>query len=115
MDLEYVMSIYPTVHPDYLLVTMIDIRDNGYPRNYNTINWFERRLLICVLDYAMFRSMRDKLQAEKRSNLYKNIDFEVWRAKHSNMVRNVKNNSDQIVVKKMPVCAEDIKIQPISR
>ena len=33
------MSIYPTVHPDYLLVTMIDIRDNGYPRNYNIINW----------------------------------------------------------------------------
>ena len=84
MDLEYVMSIYGAVHPDYLLVTMIDIRDNGYPRNYNIINWFERRLLIYVLDYAMFRSMRDKLQAEKRSNLYKNIDFEGWRAKHSN-------------------------------
>ena len=115
MDLEYVMSIYPTVHPDYLLVTMIDIRDNGYPRNHNIINWFERRLLIYVLDYAMFRSMRDKLQAEKRSNLYKNIDFEGWRTKHSNKARNSKNNSGQIVVKKMPVCAESTKKQPKPR
>ena len=102
MDLEYVMSIYPTVHPDYLLVTMIDIRDNGYPRNYNIINWFERRLLIYVLDYNVFRSMSEKLKAEKRSNLYKNIDFDGWRAKHSNMVINSKNNSGQIVVKKCP-------------
>ena len=115
MDLEYVMSIYPTVHPDYLLVTMIDIRDNGYPRNYNIINWFERRLLIYVLDYNVFRSMSEKLKAEKRSNLYKNIDFDGWRAKHSNMVRNSKNNSGQIVVKKMPVCAESIKKQPNPR
>ena len=115
MDLEYVMSIYPTVHPDYLLVTMIDIWDNGYPRNYNIINWFERRLLIYVLDYNVFRSMSEKLKAEKRSNLYKNIDFDGWRAKHSNMVRNVKNNSGQIVVKKMPVCAESIKKQPKPR
>ena len=100
MDLEYVMSIYPTVHSDYLLVTMIDIRDNGYPRNYNIINWFERRLLIYVLDYNIFRSMSEKLKAEKCSNLYKNIDFDGWRAKPSNVVRNGKNNSGQIVVKK---------------
>ena len=102
MDLEYVMSIYPTVHPDYLLVTMIDIRDNGYPRNYNIINWFERRLMIYVLDYAIFCSMRDKLQAEKRSNLYKNIDFEGWRAKQSNRRKMPKTILVKLWSKKCP-------------
>jgi len=81
MDLGYVMSIYPDVHPNYLLMVMIDIRDNGWPQEYNIIFWFQYRLCTLILDRKQYCNLLKKLNAEKRSNLYKNIDFEGWKNK----------------------------------
>lgn len=75
MDLEYVMRQYPDTHPSFLLMAMIDIRDNGWPRDKNIIFWFEFKTMLYVLDREERRKIRAKYNAEKRSNLYKNIDF----------------------------------------
>ena len=75
MDLEYVMNLYPTVHPSFLLVAMIDIRDNGWPRNWNIIRWFEYKTMLYVVSSEERRKIRHRYKAEKRSKLYKDIDF----------------------------------------
>jgi hypothetical protein len=80
MDLEYVMRQYPNIHPEFLLMAMIDIRDNGWPKDKNIIFWFELKTMLYVLDREKRRNIRAKYNAEKRSNLYKNIDFSKnWR------------------------------------
>lgn len=75
MDLEYVMRQYPNTHPSFLLMAMIDIRDNGWPKDKSIIFWFEFKTMLYVLDREERRKIRAKYNAEKRSNLYKNIDF----------------------------------------
>lgn len=75
MDLEYVMRQYPDTHPSFLLMAMIDIRDNGWPKDINIIDWFEHKVILYVLDREERRKIRAKYNVEKRSNLYKNIDF----------------------------------------
>lgn len=75
MDLDFVMSQYPSVHPSFLLMAMIDIRDNGWPRNQNVIFWFEYKMMLYVLSSEDRRKIRAKYKAEKRSNLYKHINF----------------------------------------
>ena len=75
MDLEYVMRQYPNTHPEFLLMAMIDIRDNGWPTDINIIFWFEFKTVIYKLCREERLKIRAKYNAEKRSNLYKNIDF----------------------------------------
>lgn len=75
MDLEYVMRQYPNTHPSFLLMAMIDIRDNGWPTDINIIFWFEFKTVIYKLCREERLKIRAKYNAEKRSNLYKNIDF----------------------------------------
>lgn len=75
MDLKYVMSRYPNVHPAFLLMTMIDIRDNGWPKDRNIIEWFNYRLIRFILFNQERKKVRAQYNKEKHSNLYKNIDF----------------------------------------
>ena len=91
MDLEYVMSRYPDVHPAFLLMTMIDIRDNGWPQNKNIIEWFNCRLIGFILFNQERKKVRAQYNKEKRSNLYKNIDFRIKSSKSRGCVKNSKN------------------------
>lgn len=50
MDLDYVLALYPNEDPDCLLLTMIDIRNAGYPPKENCIILFNKVLLM----YRMF-------------------------------------------------------------
>ena len=99
MDLEYVMRQYPHTHPTILLMAMIDIRDNGWPKDINIIAWFELKTMLYELSREERLKLRAKYNAEKRSNLYKNIDFSKNWAKNKKTQKQVKNNSGQIVVK----------------
>ena len=60
---------------------MVDIRENGWPKDKNIIEWFNYRLI----GFMFFNQERKKIRAqynkEKRSNLYKNIDFRIKRPK----------------------------------
>lgn len=45
MGLDYVLSLYPNADLDCLLLTMIDIRNAGYPPKTNCISLFGFTLL----------------------------------------------------------------------
>lgn len=79
MDLNYVMSQYPSVHPSYLLMTMVDIRENGWPKETNIIDWFNYRLMSFILFNQERKKIREQYIKEKCSNLYKNVDFRARR------------------------------------
>lgn len=49
MDFDYVLAFYPNEDPDCLLLTMIDIRNAGYPPKTNCINLFEFTLFGYIL------------------------------------------------------------------
>ena len=69
------VRMYPDTYLSFLLMAMIDIRDNGWPKDKSIIFWFEFKTMLYVLDREERRKIRAKYNAEKRSNLYKNIDF----------------------------------------
>lgn len=46
MNLDYVLTLYPNEDPECLLLTMIDIRNVGYPPKENCIVLFNKTMLM---------------------------------------------------------------------
>ena len=49
MDVAYVQSLYPDVHRNFIIKTMVHIRKYGYPKEKNIIWWFNYILISYIL------------------------------------------------------------------
>ena len=98
MDLDYVLTLYHNEDTDCLLLTMIDIRNAGYPPKENCIVLFNKIMLMYrILVFQNVRKIK-KLIKEYHQTNHKNIWKVLCKIKRRNELRKESQKNNHIMI-----------------